>query len=216
MKLDVARQNMLSQQIRACSVQDGRILNIIKNTPRELFVPELYRDVAFADWNIPLGNDQFMMTPKDEANILQTLAITDQDCILEIGTGSGYLTALLAKLGKYVYSIDIFEEFTKSAKHKLETIQLHNFTLATADASKGWDKYAPYDVICMTASLPLLEKHWLDSLADNGRLFAILGHGTAMRATLLRKTDKQTKIKTCFETSIPPMINAPEGEAFLF
>lgn len=216
MKLDAARQNMLSQQIRACNVQDDHLINVISNTPRELFVPDSYRGVAFSDWNIPLGHEQVMMTPKDEANCLQSLSINEQDCILEVGTGSGYLTALLAKLGKYVYSIDIFEDFIDKAKHKLETIQLHNFTLTTADASLGWDKYAPYDVICLTASCPTLDQRWLDLLADNGRLFAIIGHEPAMHAAVFEKNGTQINKKTLYETVIPPMINANNREPFQF
>ena len=127
--IEQARFNMIEQQIRPWDVLDQRVLDVMNSIPREQFVPENCRSLAFADTSIPLGHDQVMMPPKLEGRLLQALAIKPDDSVLEIGTGSGYLTACLASLGKQVTSIDIMPDFTAAAREKLEALNIRNVTL---------------------------------------------------------------------------------------
>jgi protein-L-isoaspartate(D-aspartate) O-methyltransferase len=216
MKQDNARQNMIQSQIRPMSVQNDSILTQFKNTPRELFVPDAYRFAAFSEWNIPLGHQQVMMRPYNEARLLQALSITKEDNILEIGTGSGYLTALLARLGKHVCSVDIFPEFTHAAQSKLSALQIHNVSLANMASSPDFIPHAPFDVICITASLLEMNAYWLDQLADPGRLFAIIGTGPSMRACLFTKQQQAIEQHILFDTWIPPLLNTIPSSTFLF
>lgn len=216
MNSTTARNNMLKQQIRACDVLDEHLLETIDATPRELFVPEAFQSLAYADMQIPIGHDEVMMMPKDEGAMLQALAIKPTDTILEIGTGSGYITALLAKLGKYVYSVDIQADFSKQAKAKLDSLNLHNVTLETGDAARGWEKHAPYDVICITGSVPLLASAFRQALKPGGRLFAVIGESPVMEACLIKHDGDTLHQKSLFETDLKPLTNAPEREPFTF
>lgn len=216
MNSTTARNNMLTQQIRACDVLDEHLLELIDSTPRELFVPETFQSLAYADTSIPIGHEQVMMTPKDEGVMLQALAVKPTDTILEIGTGSAYVTALLAKLGKYVYSVDIQAEFSKQAKAKLDALNLHNVTLETGDAARGWEKHAPYDVICITGSMPLLAASYRQNLKPGGRLFAVTGQTPVMEACLIEHDGETFHQTLLFETDLKPLLNAPEQEPFTF
>lgn len=217
MNLEAARTNMINQQIRACEVLDDHILETLRSTPRENFVPANYEQLAFADLNIPLGHGQVMMTPLEESQLIQALNIQPTDTILEVGTGSGYLTALLCKLGKYVYSVDIQPEFTNKAKKALAAEGLHNFTLETGDAAQGWGQHAPYDVIVLTGSVPELADTFRESLAPGGKIFAVIGKSPVMHATLITATaDDAWQETKLFETDIHPLCNAVEREKFTF
>ncbi|MDR9437664.1 MAG: protein-L-isoaspartate O-methyltransferase, partial [Thiohalophilus sp.] len=156
MNFEQARLNMIEQQIRPWEVLDQQVLDLLIEVPREDFVPPEFRKLAFTDMNIPLGHDEVMMSPKFEARMLQGLTVRPDDTILEVGTGSGYVTALLARLGKHVYSVDLHGDFVEAAQAKLNAHNIHNVTLDVGDAAHGWDKHAPYDVICITGSLPIL------------------------------------------------------------
>lgn len=215
--LEQARTNMLKQQVRTWGVLDPDILDLIATTPREAFVPDTFRELAFADFAIPIGHDQFMLPPKEEAFIIQALKIKPSDRVLEIGTGSGYMTALLAKQAAHVESVDIFAEFTKQAGQKLIELGIMNVTLTTADAATGWNHQAPYDVIVITGSLPILPRKFRDDLAVGGRLFAIIGMAPTMEATLwTRVSETSWSQEKLFETVVTPMINAPQLSAFKF
>lgn len=217
MNIESARTNMLKQQMRACNILDEHLLTCVQSIPREHFMPDAYQHLAFTDTPIPIGHEQFTMTPFEEGKMLQSLAIQPSDTILEIGTGSGYVTALLATLGKYVYSVDIFSEFITQAKSKLAALNIGNVSLQTADAAHGWDRYAPYDVIVITGSLPFLPMNFRESLAPNGRLFAIIGNAPAMEATLIKHTKSdQWEEYFLFETNITRLLNAPQREHFTF
>jgi len=217
MNIEEARVNMITQQLRTCGVLNQSILDVIANTPREYFVPDQYRDLAFADMNIPLGHDQVMSTPDEEAQMIQALEIKSSDKILEIGTGSGYITALLAKLGQQVYSLDIFRDFTTQAQRKLNDLNLDNATLVTDNAARGWSKHAPYDVIVITGSLPYLPQSFRSDLNLGGRLFAVIGQTPIMEATLLiRDQQDQWFERKLFETVVPPLLHAPQLSAFTF
>ena len=217
MNIERARFNMIEQQIRPWEVLDGRVLALLQQMPRELFVPDTERELAFADIDIPLAHGQSMMAPKVEARLLQALNIKPTDRVLEIGTGSGYLTALLAKMAKHVYSVDIHASFKEQAADKLARVAVKNVTLETGDAAQGWRKHAPYDVMVVTASCPQLPEIFGQQLAINGRLFAVVGQAPAMEALLITRTgDNAWARESLFETVLPPMENLPAPRKFVF
>lgn len=215
--LETARYNMVEQQIRPWEVLDQRVLDLIARSPREEYVPERYRNLAYADMNIPLGQGQVMMPPKLEARLLQALEIDPNDTILEIGTGSGYLTSLLASLGKHVYSVEILPQLNEVAEKRLSDHGITNVTLEVGDGANGWEAHQPYDVIIITGSLPFLPESFPESLANGGRLIAIVGKPPVMDVTLARRvTEHGIAETTLFETDLPPLINARERERFIF
>lgn len=212
-----ARRNMIEGQIRPWKVLDPRVLDLLERMPREAFVPEAWRQLAYADMCLPLGRAQVMMPPKIEARLLQELEIDPKDQILEVGTGSGWMTALLAQLGGHVYSVEIIPEFKLRAEAKLAAHGIRNVTLEIGDAARGWQRHAPYDVICITGSLPVLPDSFLKSLAPGGRLVAIVGRSPVMEAKLIRRLDDDNWSElSLFETDVPPLINAPEPLPFVF
>ncbi len=217
MNFEQARTQMIKQQIRAWDVLDRNILDLIAQTPREEFVPPEYRYLAFADTNIPLGHGQVMLTPKEEARILQALKIRPHETVLEIGTGSGYFTALLAKQAKNVVSIDIFPEFIEQATQKLKSHNLHNFELHQGDAAQGYNNGTSFDVIVISGSLIDLPIAFRNALSTKGRLFAIVGQAPAMEAMLLtRKNKEQWHFEMLFETVVPTLIHAKQPNQFIF
>lgn len=217
MDIDAARQNMLKQQIRAWDVLDETVLELILNTPRELFVPPAYRQVAFADDTIPLDHDQIMMSPCVEGRIIQALDLNSEDKVLEIGTGSGYLTALLASATQHVYSVDIFSDFLTAADAKLTRLEIKNVTLQEGNAAFGWDKQQPYDVICITGAVPVLPKSFQHELKIGGRLFAIVGDEYAKDAILVtRIAEDEWRHQKIFETDIPYLLRGPVKKQFHF
>jgi protein-L-isoaspartate(D-aspartate) O-methyltransferase len=217
MDIERARFNMVEQQIRTWQVLDPRILELIARSPREDFVPGNYRKLAFADMNIPLSNGQVMMQPKVEARLLQELDIQSTDKILEIGTGSGFLTSLLASLGRHVHSVEIFPDLARTALEKLAFHGRKNVTLEIGDAAAGWDRHAPYDVVVLTGSVPVLPAMFKDSLAPNGRLFAIVGESPVMEAMLIKRTDATSfSERSLFETDLPALVNAKAPARFIF
>ena len=218
-QLDIerARFNMVEQQIRPWEVLDQRVLDLLLRVRREEFVPPQYRALAFADMEIPLGHDEKMLAPKLEARMLQELALKPGDRILEVGTGSGYMTALLASLGGHVYSVDIVAEFTRSAGEKLAAHGFHNVTLETGDAARGWDRHAPYDAIVLTGSVPVLADAFPKNLLPGGRLIAVVGEPPVMEARLITCATAGAFCTTgLFETCIAPLKNAPQPEKFVF
>jgi protein-L-isoaspartate(D-aspartate) O-methyltransferase len=216
MNFEQARFNMIEQQIRTWEVLDQRVLDVIASTPREDFVPERYRQLAFADINIPLDHGQAMMQPKLEGRILQVLAIQPSDSVLEIGTGSGYLTACLAKLGRNVHSVEIFPELTHAAQKRLAAHAIQNVALRIGDASAGWDVDAPYDVIAVTGSTPVLPPGFQQGLAIGGRLFVVVGQAPAMEALLITRVgENEWTRESLFETVLPPLVNASQSPRFV-
>ena len=218
-QLDVerARFNMVEQQIRTWEVLDPRVLDLLHRVRREEYVPAQHRALAFADLEIPIGHGEKMLAPKMEARMLQELALREGDRVLEVGTGTGYMTALLASLSQHVTSVDIIAEFTRSAADRLSANHIANVTLDTGDAARGWDRHAPYDAIVLTGSVPVLADAFAKSLRPGGRLLAVVGEPPVMEA----------KLVTCvaagaynpvglFETCIAPLKNAPRPERFVF
>ncbi|MCB5188852.1 protein-L-isoaspartate O-methyltransferase [Methylobacillus caricis] len=215
--VEQARFNMIEQQIRPWEVLDGSVLDLLGKVPREAFVPEQYRGLAFADLEIPIGFGQTMLSPKMEGRILQALEIKPTDKVLEIGTGSGYLTALLATLAREVHSIEINAELSQSAQLRLAQQQLTNVTLHVGDGAMGWPSNGPYDVIVFTGSLPLLPEQIQQSLHVNGRLFAVIGEAPAMEATMIQRIGADTfRRDILFETCLPELDNAAQPERFTF
>lgn len=216
MNFEQARFNMIEQQIRPWDVLDQRVLDLIARVPREDFVPESYRSLAFTDMNTPLGRGQVMMSPKLEARMLQSLDVRPSDTVLEVGTGSGYVTALLANLARHVYSVEIIPEFKTGAQTKLAEHDLDNVTLEVGDAACGWDRHRPYDVVAITGSLPVLPESFQLSLTVGGRLFAIVGDSPVMNAILITRVGEDEWNKEyLFETDLPALLNAPEPQRFV-
>lgn len=217
MDIDQTRSNMVAQQIRTQQVTNKKILNAFSKIPREDFVPDEYHALAFAETEIPLPHNQFMLAPSLEGKLLQALEISPKETVLEVGTGSGYFTALLASLAKHVYSVEYFESLTEEAKEKLRQQHVFNTTLITADAAQGFSDHGPFDVIVITGSLPFLPESFKKSLNIGGRLIAILGDAPAMEATLYtRLSTSDWAIKTVFETTAPALIHALQPERFEF
>jgi protein-L-isoaspartate(D-aspartate) O-methyltransferase len=217
MNIEVARFNMIEQQVRPWDVLDQRVLDLMMAVPREAFVPVHYRQLAFADIAIPLDHGEVMMNPKVEGRLLQALAIEPRDRILEIGTGSGYLTALLAKSGGQVTSIEIHEDFTHQAEARLKEQGIANVTLEVGDGVRGWERAAPYDVIAVTGSVPVLTDHFERQLALGGRLFVVVGEPPIMEAVLITRVSASEWMREgLFETVLPPLRGALEPPKFVF
>jgi len=221
MDLEQTRYNMVEQQIRPWDVLDQKVLNLLFELRREEFVPAVYRSLAFVDMEIPLGYGEVMLAPKMEARILQELQIKKTDRILEIGSGSGYLTALLARQGEYVYSVEIVPELKAMAEKNLQAHGIRNVTLEKGDAARGWPDHGPYDVIVLTGSTPVLPEAFQNSLKTGGRLFAVVGDAPVMEAVLITcvAQEKEAAVYntvSLFETCIPPLKNAQQPERFVF
>jgi len=215
MDFEKARYNMIEQQIRTWEVLDQDVLDLIATVHREDFIPEAYRRVALADVNIPLGHGEVTMTPKVEARLLQSLLLTPRDKVLEIGTGCGYLTALLARSADTVISVDIYEDFTRQAGPLLAQHGIHNVQLETGDAVEGWQARAPYDAIAVTGSVPVLTESFQSQLALGGRLFVIVGESPVREALLITRIgDQEWSSESLFETDLPPLAGAPRKPHF--
>ncbi|WP_369573993.1 protein-L-isoaspartate O-methyltransferase [Acidithiobacillus sp. IBUN Pt1247-S3] len=216
MHFDSLRQTMIDTQIRTWEVLDPEVLRVLQNIKREQFVPAQLQELAFADFEIPLGDGERMWTPKMEARVLQELEIQPQDKILEVGSGSGYFTALLASMGKLVHSVDDNSEFIRSAEGRLQMQGISNVQLHIGDASGGWATTAPYDVIVLTGSLPELPKTFLDQLNPGGRLVAILGQSPLCKVRRYRRSaDGSLRSGDLFETDIPALRH-PASKKFQF
>jgi protein-L-isoaspartate(D-aspartate) O-methyltransferase len=193
------------------------VLDLIARAPREDYVPAAFRNLAFVDMEIPIGHGQVMMAPKLEARLLQALEIGSKDKILEVGTGSGYLTSLLAALGGQVISVEIDADFSREAAAKLAAHGVKNVTLEVGDAANGWDKHAPYDVIVLTGSVPALPEALRANLAAGGRLFAVVGESPVMEARLIRRLGANEWSDTAlFETDLPRLVNVKPTPKFVF
>lgn len=217
MNLEQARFNMVEQQIRPWDVLDQDVLNLLFEVHREEFVPESARNLAFVDMEIPLGHGEVMLAPKLEARILQELGVKKSDKILEVGTGSGHMTALLAKRGDHVCSVEINPDLKTMAEKNLETHGVINVTLELGDAARGWNAHAPYDVIVLTGSVPVLSEAFRQTLTVGGRLFAVVGEPPVMEARLVtRVAEGAYNTVALFETCIPPLKNTPQRPRFVF
>ena len=220
MNLEQARTNMVEQQIRTWEVLDQDVLDLLYVVPREEFVPEQHRALAFSDLEIPLGRGKEgprMWQPKLEARVLQELMLKKLDRVLEVGTGSGYFTALLAHRAGQVCSVEIDAQLAAFGRGNLERHGADNVTLETGDAARGWPAHAPYDAIVLTGSTPTLPRAFLEQLAPGGRLFAVVGEAPAMKARLVSCTAPGAwRSVDLFETVIAPLANAERPSRFRF
>ncbi|MFO7604276.1 MAG: protein-L-isoaspartate O-methyltransferase [Gammaproteobacteria bacterium] len=214
--IELARYNMIEQQIRPWDVMDDRVLDLLVQVPREAFVPDAYKALAFTDMPLPLGHGQCMMPPKLEARILQALAPQPHETILEIGTGSGYFTALLARSAAHVYSVDLYADLSEQAGRHLEEQNIHNVTLEVGDAAQGWSHHDRVDAIVITAALPVLPDPFRQDIKVGGRLLAIVGESPSMEVQLIRRTgERDWTTENLFETDMPCLTNARQPERFV-
>jgi protein-L-isoaspartate(D-aspartate) O-methyltransferase len=217
MNLEQARTNMVEQQIRTWEVLDQDVLDLLYLVPREDFAPPQYRALAFSDLEIPLGEGERMWQPKLEARVIQELTLKKADRVLEVGTGSGYLTALLAHRTAKVHSVELKPALAALGRRNLDRHGADNVALEIGDAARGWAKHAPYDVIVLTGSSPILPHGFLEQLAPGGRLFAVTGEAPAMTARLVTCTGPGAYATTeLFETVIAPLANCEHAPRFQF
>jgi protein-L-isoaspartate(D-aspartate) O-methyltransferase len=217
MNIEQARFNMIEQQIRPWDVLDQQVLDLLIRIPREEFVPSHLRALAFTDTALPLGKGVKMMEPKLEGRLLQALAIQPTDKALEIGSGSGYLTALLAGLARKVVSVEIDEALHSAAKARLEQHQINNVNLHLGDAANGWNAERPYDVIAVTGSVASIPQGLKDNMEVGGRMFIVVGKAPPMQAILVQRLSfNEWRETVLFETSLPPLQGLAQEEKFVF
>ncbi|WP_283742646.1 protein-L-isoaspartate O-methyltransferase [Sideroxydans sp. CL21] len=214
--MELARFNMVEQQIRPWDVLDGNVLDLLRKVKREHFVPVDKQSMAFMDVEIPLGHGVKMWFPKVEARVLQALKLKASDRVLEIGTGSGYLTALMSRMAQHVTSVELVQELSARAARTLAAHHYDNVTLEVGDASRGWGN-EKYDAIVLTGSVPLPPESFYQMLNTGGRLFAIVGDAPAMHATLVSCVAPGVfETTVLFETSVALLTNAPQPQRFSF
>ncbi len=217
MNFDQARFNMVEQQVRTWEVLDDQVLKLLETTQREDFVPVRYRKMAFSDMAIPLDHDQSMMKPVVEGRLLQSLELEPDETVLEIGTGSGFITACLAQMAKRVVSVDVHEHFTTKAAAILKEKDIDNVELETGDAMTGWQPEQAHDVVVVTGSVEDIPDHFRGWVNPRGRLFVVTGDEPAMEAKLLTKLNAtEWREESLFETDLARLINAEKAPEFEF
>ena len=217
--VEQARENMILNQFRPWSVLDNRLLDILRAIPRENFMPEAYRDLAFVDMPIPISDDQALFPPKMEARLIQALDVQPSDRILELGTGTGYTAAVLASLGKKVISVGVNPDVAESARKNVALADIDNIdlTFEVGDVADGWPNHRPYDVIFVTGSLPVYSDIFEKELCVGGRLLVIVGVSPAMDVMLItRVTESEWTRESLMETDVPPLADAQQPEKFVF
>ncbi len=216
MQTELAREQMIEQQIRAWDVLDARVLDILRQVPREHFVPEEQRFLAFADAEVCLPHGQHMLRPSVAGRLLQALALSGSERVLEVGSGSGYITACLAAAALAVRAVEIFPDLAELAKRNLRGLQLDNVQVINADACELRENNL-YDAIALTASLPVYDERWEKLLEVGGRLFVIVGEPPIMEARLVRRLSADSwSTESLFETLIDPLRNARRPAKFRF
>jgi len=217
MNFEQARFNMVEQQIRPWEVLDGRVLSLLETIHREDFVPVRYRKLAFADISIPLDCGQVMMRPKVEARMLQALELDEDDTVLEIGTGSGFITACLADLAKRVVSVEIFPELHETAALKLKDKGIENVELFVGDVMRGWQPEQAHDVVVVTGSVAEVPEQFRGWVNPGGRLFVVTGDSPAMEACVMKRLDvTEWTQESLFETDLPRLVHAEHAPEFEF
>jgi protein-L-isoaspartate(D-aspartate) O-methyltransferase len=212
-----ARSNSIDQQIRPWGGLNYIANNALRNTPREDFVPEKYQNLAFADIEIPLSAKAKMFSPKIEGRLLDALDIQKNETVLEVGTGSGYLTAVVSKLCKSITSIEINEELSENAQERFNTLNIDNAQLEVGDASKGWSSNDFFDVVIVGAAVPEITGRYFHLLNVGGRIFVVEGTGNAMSAKLItRISEHKWETKALFETHLDTMQGLETAKSFKF
>jgi protein-L-isoaspartate(D-aspartate) O-methyltransferase len=206
MNIELARHNLIEQQIRPWDVLDDQVLETVMRCPREDFVAAELRNLAFVDMELPIGHGEHMMCPKVEARMLQGLKVQSGDKVLEVGTGSGFVTMMLASLGAQVTSVEINEELAQAAAKRLAEHGVENAEVKVGDGANGWAENQPYDVIAITGSLPSLPENFKQQLQIGGRLFAVIGEGPVMEAQLITRLNaNEWKEQVLFDTWLAPL-----------
>ncbi len=217
MDLELARFNMIEQQIRPWGVTDSWVLELFEEMPRNLFVSSNQQALAFADLSLPIGKNEAMWQPKIEARVLQALAPRKTERVLEIGTGSGHFTALLARCSQHVTSVEIHPEFIEQANTRLLFNKINNIELIEGDGGLGWPSINQWDIIVLTGSVAYLPESYLETLAPNGRLIAIVGQEPIMEAQIYAHDNNGGwAINSLFETVIRPLTNSEQPSRFNF
>jgi protein-L-isoaspartate(D-aspartate) O-methyltransferase len=216
MSTETARRQMVKQQIRTWDVFDPGVLEVMDTVQRDRFVPGQFADIAYSEAEIPIGHGQIMCAPTLEGRMLQSLELVPNDTVLEIGTGTGYLTACLASLVDSVTSVDIYQDFIDAAESRLGEVDINNVSLHCMDALASLPD-GEFDAILVSGSMPRLEQRLIDSLSSGGRMFVITGDAPAMSAQLITRDDSgEWQSTEMFETSIPPLVNAVSTPEFSF
>jgi len=216
LNIELARHNMVEQQVRPWEVLDSRVLEALTAIRREDFVPPGYRNLAFADLGLPLAHGEFMMKPVVEGRVLQAVVPTRAESVLEIGTGSGFLTACLARLAASVHSIELHADLAATASANLRGARTGNATIEVAEAVRAFRPHEQYDVMVVTGAVSALPSHWREWVRPGGRLFAIIGESPVQRATLYtRGVDGQWSEDGLFETDLPYLANAAPTPRFV-
>lgn len=217
MNIEQARFNMIEQQIRPWEVLDPQVLDLLFVVKREDFTPPAYRNLAFADMEIPLGGGQVMLAPKIEAKMLQELVLKKTDKVLEIGTGSGYMAALLAARAEHVITVESRPELAATAKENLERAGVANVTVEVGNGAEGWSQRGPYDAIVVSGSLPVVPASLLKQLRVGGRLAVVVGEAPVMEAQLITCTGEGIyNTVNLFETVIPALDGIETKASFTF
>ena len=212
---ELARQNMVENQVRTWEVLDPRVLDALRDVPREDFVPARYRDVAFADTALPIGHGETMLKPVIEGRFLQALALTPADRVLEIGTGSGFLTACIARLAGHVTSVEIHADLADSARARLAALHVRNVRLEIADAMRDFTTAETFDVVVVGAAVFALSDRLRNWVKPGGRLLAVVGESPAMQALLCTRADATHWTQdSLFETDLAYLTNAEPPRRF--
>lgn len=211
-----ARFNMIEQQVRPWEVLDRAVLDLMERAPREAFVPDEFRRLAYADTAVPIGHGEAMLPPRVEGRLLQALRIGPDDRVLEIGAGSGFLTWMLAQCAAHVTAIELKPALAERARANLAAHHAGNATVEIGDGRHGWDRDAPYDAIAIGGSVPVWEPAFEEQLAIGGRLFVVIGTAPAMEAMLVRRTGEREWIReSMFETTLSPLAGAEAPRRFV-
>jgi protein-L-isoaspartate(D-aspartate) O-methyltransferase len=217
MNFERARSNMVEQQVRTWEVLDSKVLGLMESVHREDFVPVRYRKLAFADLPVPLAMGQAMMCPRVEGRMLQSLDLQQEDSILEIGTGSGFITACLSVMARRVVSVELFEELYLEAENRLRDKHMHNVELYVGDVMTGWQPQQAHDVVVVTGSVPAVPESFRDWVNPGGRMFVVVGESPAMEARLLTRVGfSDWREESLFETDLPRLVNSTPPANFDF
>lgn len=216
MNIDYSRRQMVDQQVRGWNVYDEHVLSTLLELPREEFVPAEYTALAFAEIEIPIGHGEYMMAPTMEGRVLQALGLAGDERVLEVGTGSGFLTACLTKLAAHVTSIDIYDDLLRHAAAKFVTLGIDNVELMLMDAMQELPE-SGFDAIAVTGSMQTFDPRFVEALNPGGKLFVVVGDAPAMKAKLVERTaDNDWQTISLFETSLAPLVHASLPPQFLF
>ncbi|RUL70989.1 protein-L-isoaspartate O-methyltransferase family protein [Dyella choica] len=217
MNFDQARQNMVENQVRPWEVLDGRVLDVLRQVRREDFVPPAHRQLAFADMNLPLGHGEVMMKPIIEGRVLQALELKPEDNVLEIGTGSGFLSACLASLAAHVTSVDMHADLTAAAAERLKAAGIGNVQLITAEAVSGWQPQETFDAMVVTGAVYRIPDRFLGWLNPGGRLLVVRGESPVQQAVVLtHEGNGRYREESLFETDLPYLAHAQPPRQFVF